>query len=255
MAPYLGLSLVSSIPILLVDDPRSVAGFYVFSALNALIYLLLSILIIDMHQRENGHGKSLVMGLFKERYPIKGAAFGVAIAALLAGSALRAQSGAQALVIKTPSDFGFLADTVSKKPELGLGVYDPTRQFATSNGLAVEHTFVSWTDPTLATRLSDAANYARSRGRWLMVTVEPWPTDGRRSSPLLKDISQNAYDRTIDQFCGTVARLPTGIFVRWGHEMDLPSGRYPWATKQPHDYVLAYQHFVQRCKVKTQMGT
>ena len=62
----------------------------------------------------------------------------------------------------------------------------------------------------------------------MMVTVEPWPRPGEFRVTLLQDVVAGRYDGEIDRFCGQVSRAGLGVFVRWGHEMELESGRYPW---------------------------
>lgn len=139
----------------------------------------------------------------------------------------------------------------NEKPFLSVGAYDPKRQFASSPALAVEHVFVSWVDPYTAPLLEDAVSYAKARGRWMMVTVEPWPRPGESRATLLQDVVAGRYDGEIDRFCGQVSRAGLGVFVRWGHEMELESGRYPWQVSDGALYSNAYRHFVERCREDT----
>jgi beta-mannanase len=47
--------------------------------------------------------------------------------------------------------------------------------------------------------------------------------------------------------CGAVAAFPGKQWIRWGHEMEDPSDRYPWACNDPAGYVAAYRYFVETC--------
>ncbi|MET0941260.1 MAG: glycosyltransferase family 2 protein, partial [Mesorhizobium sp.] len=53
VAPYVILSAVSILPVLLVDDAGQAAGFYVFAIINALLYAVLTLVILYRHSREN----------------------------------------------------------------------------------------------------------------------------------------------------------------------------------------------------------
>jgi beta-mannanase len=81
-----------------------------------------------------------------------------------------------------------------------------------------------------------------------MITIEPW-ADGRQNgaATLLKDICAGSYDREISTVSAAVAALDAPVFIRWGHEMEIPTGRYPWATHDSTTYIAAYRHFVHEC--------
>jgi endoglucanase len=130
---------------------------------------------------------------------------------------------------------------------LRYGVYDPEQRFADSNRIAVEHVFVRW-QPHDGARLRGAADYAASRNRWLMVTVEPWPAHGRTGETLFADIVEGTYDPDIANMCSALGALGRPVFVRWGHEMEDPTGRYPWARDDAEGFVKAYRYFVDHCR-------
>ena len=130
---------------------------------------------------------------------------------------------------------------------LKYGVYDPEERFARSSRIGVEHIFVAW-EPFDLAGLRRASDYAAQRNRWLMVTIEPWPAHGRNVETLFTDITQGAYDADIDKVAGALSALHRPFFVRWGHEMEDPTGRYPWASLDAKGYVEAYRYFVDRCR-------
>jgi cellulose synthase (UDP-forming) len=53
LAPYAALSLLSGVPVLLIDSVDVAKGFYVFAALNSALYALLLWVTVRQHEREN----------------------------------------------------------------------------------------------------------------------------------------------------------------------------------------------------------
>jgi cellulose synthase (UDP-forming) len=82
IAPYVLLSLLSSLTVWLVSEPGSAAGFYVFCLMTALFYGGLVVLVIVRHARENG------LRLFPGT--VSGIATAVSIAAMAGGLAAAA---------------------------------------------------------------------------------------------------------------------------------------------------------------------
>lgn len=133
-----------------------------------------------------------------------------------------------------------------------LGVYDPSGSFAGASGVGIEHVYVYWQQIDRKMLRSKVA-YAEARGRKMLITVEPythasnWRSGGDR---LFRDILKGAFDREIAAVCGEVATAGPGTMVRWGHEMEQPQARYPWARKDPEGYKSAYRYFVERCRAE-----
>ena len=48
--------------------------------------------------------------------------------------------------------------------------------------------------------------------------------------------------------CRAIGTTGAPVFVRWGHEMDDTSGRYPWAGARAWQYIRAFRHFVNSCR-------
>jgi len=132
-------------------------------------------------------------------------------------------------------------------PALQYGVYDPEERFANSDRIGVEHIFVHW-ELSEAAHLRYASEYAASKNRWLMVTVEPWPGHGRTGETLFKDIMDGTYDADIGNVASTLDGLGRPVFIRWGHEMEDVTGRYPWASQDADGYIKAYRYFVDHCR-------
>jgi cellulose synthase/poly-beta-1,6-N-acetylglucosamine synthase-like glycosyltransferase len=53
LAPYAGLSMVSALPVALVNNPGEASGFYVLALLNTAVYTILLAVIVIQHAREN----------------------------------------------------------------------------------------------------------------------------------------------------------------------------------------------------------
>ena len=68
------------------------------------------------------------------------------------------------------------------------------------------------------------------------------------SANLLQDIVAGRYDTNIQWACTDIATNPGQVIVRWGHEMENLTGRYPWATSNSGAYVAAYKYVVDKCR-------
>ncbi len=53
LAPYAGLSVISALPVALIEDPGEAGGFFVFALFNTAIYAALLAVIVIQHAREN----------------------------------------------------------------------------------------------------------------------------------------------------------------------------------------------------------
>ncbi len=128
-----------------------------------------------------------------------------------------------------------------------LGVYDPEDGFGASPRVAIEHVYLHWERVESSALAADLARIA-ARERWPMLTVEPWPNDPGGAVTLLHDVAAGRYDARIDVICMAIGELDRPAFLRWGHEMELDTGRYPWSSQDPDAYITAYRHVVDRCR-------
>jgi cellulose synthase (UDP-forming) len=284
--PYFFISILCGLPAILVNDAGNANGFYAFSLVNSIIYLLLPIIIVVAHDREQNRNVLTRLALVRQWILATAKLSTVAAAFLikqvrpvltrsaavrewaLATVKLSTVAAAFLITILATWYHGVLGasalvsaedlnNAMSGPPELpknlNFGVYDPNHAFADlKDSIAIEQIFVSWLDPD-PRAIKSAFDYARQRNRWLMITVEPW-ADGRTNgaATLLKDICAGSYDREISNVCSAIAALDAPVFIRWGHEMERPTGRYPWATQ--HDakgYIAAYRRFVDECRRRT----
>lgn len=131
-----------------------------------------------------------------------------------------------------------------------FGVYDPHGSFAGDPDARISHIFVDW-------QVLDRARFrariaeARRQGRGLMVTVQPYtkaPDWRAGGDHLFADILAGGFDREIDAICTDLGADPAPVLIRWGHEMEDATGRYPWARPDAEGYKRAYRYFVSRCR-------
>jgi endoglucanase len=138
-----------------------------------------------------------------------------------------------------------------RQPEHGvkLGVYDPHGAFADSKTFGIEHFFLDWASYD-SEELKTSITAIVSRGRQPLLTVEPWPhkRNPEQSRTLFSDIVAGRYDKTITRLCSDINSVGAPVFIRWGHEMENITGRYPWARSDAVGYVRAYRYFVDLCR-------
>ncbi|WP_173934752.1 glycoside hydrolase family 26 protein [Chelativorans sp. Marseille-P2723] len=133
---------------------------------------------------------------------------------------------------------------------LDFGAYDPHGDFSDDRNPKIEHLFLPWEDVDLAS-LAVADEYARARGRDLLITIEPWSwsVDWRVSpDELYSGIMRGHYDANIAAVCSEAARLKSPVTIRWAQEMDDSDGQFTWAYWTPRQYVSAYRHIVTECR-------
>lgn len=131
-----------------------------------------------------------------------------------------------------------------------FGVYDPEGAFSSRTDVDIEHLFLPWEDVELTT-LYQADAYAKARGRTLLVTIEPWTwSQDWRVTPaeLQGRILNGSYDRNMIAICKILNELESPITVRWGHEMDDPSGQFTWSMWNSEAYIQAYRRVVDLCR-------
>jgi len=137
---------------------------------------------------------------------------------------------------------------------INLGIYETEPVFADNKFVAVDHYFMSWIEWDKS-QISQWFSQTISRNRWPMITIEPH-MDNRQSSekPGLESIVQGNYDLLTTELCNTLNEQNQPVFIRWGHEMENVTGRYPWAVKDAQLYIDAYRHFVSLCREHLDQG-
>jgi len=141
-------------------------------------------------------------------------------------------------------------NAVHASPAINLGAYDPAGLFQHEPTVTIEHVFVSWANYHSGDLLRQL-HAIRNKGRRPLVSVEPWSDNAITSlnSSLLADVVKGKYDRTIRALASDITEFHEPTYVRWGHEMENVTGRYPWAVHDAELYKKAYRHFVTGCRL------
>lgn len=174
-----------------------------------------------------------------------------ALVFLLAGVAVfkHANQGISALLFGWRTALSFDQSIDMSKLDVKFGVFDMAHKFADSSRMAFEHIFVSWLDDNHV-RIESTSSYAAERDRWVMITIEPYAREEGVNTvdTLFADIRAGAYDIEIERICSVLADQGRPVFIRWGHEMDVVTGRYHWAQHNASGYMESYRYFVSRCR-------
>ncbi|MDK1385681.1 Beta-1,3-xylanase [Ensifer psoraleae] len=139
---------------------------------------------------------------------------------------------------------------VLTEDSIDLGAYDPHGDFGEPSQSKIEHLFLPWEDVDLST-LALADDYARARGRSLMITIEPWswsPNWRVSDQELLRSILSGERDENMAQVCSTAATLKSPIIIRWGQEMDETDNQFSWSHWRGEDFRAAYRRMVNVCR-------
>jgi beta-mannanase len=135
---------------------------------------------------------------------------------------------------------------------INYGVYDPEGQWSSLSTMAFDHEYVQFN----TFKVGDIKNFidqSKAKNRWLMITVEPYVSEDVEKS-LLDDIQSGQYDLQISTICSEFSYSQSPVFIRFAHEMEKVTGRYPWAVNDSESYISAYKHFVDLCKIKYANG-
>ena len=137
----------------------------------------------------------------------------------------------------------------SPNKKMYYGVVDPSNEFKNKTNIDIEHHFTVWSDgynTDFANKLEDAL----SKKRIPMITIEPWALDSKKAWDY-KDLVGERYGKVITDICQIVDNKKKKVIIRWGHEMEQPSQRYPWANGDSAGFIKAYQFFVDTCRSAT----
>ncbi|CAN7599828.1 glycoside hydrolase family 26 protein [Pararhizobium sp. LjRoot235] len=170
---------------------------------------------------------------------------------LLSGTVIASSSPRGTPDLNSPS----MATPSSKRPVLtatsiGFGAYDPNGDFSEPSSSEIEHLFLPWEDVDLST-LAVADDYAKERGRTLLITVEPWSWSPKwrfSSQELLSSILNGQRDNNMAAVCSMAATLKSPVIIRWGQEMDEADSQFSWSHWRGKDFIMAYQRMVTVCR-------
>lgn len=133
---------------------------------------------------------------------------------------------------------------------LKVGVYDPMLLLVTQPKVTVEHIF---TDLESVNNGFFKKNFDSviARQHDVIVTMEPWK-DGKieKDSAILTHVLNGVYDKTWAKLYQQISNVQQTVYLRWGHEMEIPVNRYAWQNQDPVTYIKAFRYFATFQKIK-----
>ncbi|HUY75168.1 MAG TPA: glycosyltransferase family 2 protein [Ktedonobacterales bacterium] len=238
------------------DSNQSAMGYTFLAILNGVFYTIMLLSVIILHARDARRAKArpALRGITsKFLASLLMVALCFASVALLVNQfapTLVAPVASQANATSTPISTPLVMLPVSAPAAPFLGAYDPYSRLTNQAGIQTQEFFVDWSLPALRQTLIDDVRQAQSLGRFPVITLEPWvdgvhPATAAERAQLLPDIAAGIYD---DREATVVAALkavaPQVVIIRFGHEMNLFHGVYPWATPDAASYIAAFRQFV-----------
>ena len=184
------------------------------------------------------------MAMNRRQLLIKAASLGLAPLALSGLSRLTTGNGSPIAPAQATIGSAKIYPRVTNQG-VDLGAYDPYGDFSAVQGVKIEHLFLPWQDVELSS-LYAADSYAGSRGRRLLITIEPWSWSGdwKLTPRQLRDaVLGGKYDETMASMASIIGQLKTPVTLRWGQEMEDDSGRFSWGGWAPDDYIEAFHRF------------
>lgn len=139
-----------------------------------------------------------------------------------------------------------VTDVAVMKPartaNLKIGVYDPKLLLTNQPLVTVEHIFTdlrSVENGFFKKEIEEVIN----RHHDMIVTIEPWKTlTLERDSNILQNTLDGYYDNTLKKLYQLISNIPQTVYLRWGHEMEIPVDRYPWQKQDPVTYIKAFRY-------------
>lgn len=130
---------------------------------------------------------------------------------------------------------------VEKKP-LVIGVFDPQSLLVNQPQLTTEHLFANFSEISSG-NFEKELKAVLKRNHSAIVTFEMWKDKKLEKDPqLLLHVLSGKYDSTIKKVYELISNVPQTIYLRWGHEMEIPITRYPWQQQDPVTYIKAYRY-------------
>jgi beta-mannanase len=129
---------------------------------------------------------------------------------------------------------------------VAFGAYDPHGDFTTDKNVKIEALFLPWQDVDLS-NLAKADDYARERGRSIVISIEPWTwakNEHIQPRQLLSGILRGAYDGNMLAISRIAGKFVSPTTIRWAQEMEDPRGRFSWQGWSGEEYKAAYRHMV-----------
>ena len=130
-----------------------------------------------------------------------------------------------------------------------IGLYDPTLLLVHHPSVTTEHLF-----PNVETVMNGIfeKDFGAVIGRRhdVIVTMETWGNGTGKDHDLLSNILAGEYDHAWGTLYKIISNVPQTVYLRWGHEMEIPVDRYPWQMQDPVEYIKAFRYVAKFQKPK-----
>jgi cellulose synthase (UDP-forming) len=268
--PYLVVSLISGLSVVLVRDPENAVGYYFLALVNTVLYLVVAAAVTILHMREQSWTlpgrKSLLIA------PLTAVSF-------VAASAL-AVNGATAVDAVThpgpPPEGVAKPSSYTARPSPYAPKTDPRARVAigVTTNAGARNVSIPW----VPSQLNQANSFERAiranadiimwfsdwsrgevdrrqleavaaRGSVPEITWEPFDRAVGLNRPQheysMSSIAAGEHDKYIRQWADELRDFGKPVMLRFAHEMNVPATGYPWAQPEQNsagEYVAAWRH-------------
>ncbi|HEX4282788.1 MAG TPA: glycosyltransferase family 2 protein [Solirubrobacteraceae bacterium] len=268
LAPYLVLSAISILPVLLVRDPGAARGYYFWALLNGLTYLLVSIAVVALHLSENrAHSSLRSIARFAG---VRSAVIASVAAILVFAAAIHGRDGftglswpgrptpaAQRFVPAQPAvvpkgatvDVGVTTEPLAANGSQPWTARDLSTVNAFEQAVHKHASVVMWyADWQHSAPSLTQLRLVERRGSIPEITWEPWDSTKAlgASQPLysLRNIAGGKFDAYIRTWARSLAAYGGPVRLRLAQEMN--GNWYPWGRgtnrNTPAEFVRAWRH-------------
>jgi beta-mannanase len=125
-----------------------------------------------------------------------------------------------------------------------FGLYDPNDLLNNEKSVSVEHLFVDFSSLYNGS-FEKSFKEVLSRNHNIIVTFEPFRNPfGEDDINVLKNVIKQVYDKEIEQLYSIISQTSNIVYLRFGHEMEIPTTRYPWQSQDPIIYINSFRYFM-----------
>lgn len=158
---------------------------------------------------------------------------------------LTADIKSNASVYNTPAepyDTDSNANFKQRKVMPEIGVYDPDKKIVNNKAVTCEHIFIHFDDIENGNFEKEFGEVVK-RNHKVIVTFECYKDRRlKKDKALIQNILSGFYDSSIAKVFTVISAAPVTVYLRWGHEMEIPVDRYPWQLQDPVQYIRAYRY-------------
>jgi len=123
-----------------------------------------------------------------------------------------------------------------------IGLYDPFLLLAQHRSVTTEHLFTN-IETVKNGMFKKDFDAVIGRHHDVIVTMETWSTgQTEKDRDVLTNIVTGVYDHAWVTLYQIISNVPQTVYLRWGHEMEVPVDRYPWQMQDPVAYIKAFRY-------------